>query len=84
MVLCCAADDEGCCSSGVVFLPEYGNAITAYFEGFDYVYGAHFVGHGGAEAGEWCSADDAAEAAEFEFREDFDDEDIIAVEVVEG
>ena len=84
MVLCGAADDEGCCSSGVVFLSEYSDTITAYLEGFDDVDGAHFVGHGGAEAGEWGGANDAAEAAEFEFREDFDDEDVIAVEVVEG
>ena len=79
-----AADDEGCCSRGFVLLAEDGYAITAYFEGFDDVDGAHFVGHGGAEAGEGGGADDAAEAAEFEFGEDFHDEDVVAVEVVEG
>ena len=60
------------------------NAITSYFEGFDNVDFAHFIGHGGAETSERCGADNAAKAAKFEFGEDFDNEDAEAVEVVEG
>jgi len=79
-----APDDKGGGAGGVVFLAEDGDAVAADLEGFDDVDGAHFVGHGGAEAGEGGGADDAAETAEFEFGEDFDEEDAVAVEIVEG
>ena len=84
VVLRRAADHQRRCAGGVLFLPEDGDAVTANFEGLDDVDGAHFVGHGGAEAGEGCAAHDTAEAAELEFGEDFEDEDGIPVEVVQG
>ena len=84
VVLRRAADDERRGAGGVVFLSEDRDAVAADLKGFNDVYGAHFVGHRGTETGKGGSADDAAETAEFEFGEDFDEEDAVAVEVVEG
>jgi len=76
------ADDQGRGPGGVIFLPEDCDAVAADLKGFDNVDVAHFVGHGGAQAGERGGADNAAEAAELEFREDFDEENGEAVKVV--
>ena len=83
VVLRRAAQDQRCGAGRVVLLPEDGDAVAADLERLDDVDGAHLVGHGGPEAGERCGAHDAAQAAELEFREDLDDEDGVAVEVVQ-
>lgn len=77
-----ASDHERGGAGGVVFLSEDRYAVAADFEGFYNVDVAHFIGHGCAEAGKWGSANDAAEATELKFGEDFDDEEAEAVEVV--
>jgi hypothetical protein len=43
---------------------------------------SHLVGSGSTETSERGCADDAAETAEVELRENLDDEDVVAVEVV--
>jgi len=77
-----ASDDERGGAGRVVFLSEDRYAVATDFEGFHDVDVTHFIRHGGAEAGERGSADDAAEAAELEFGEDFDDEEAETVKVV--
>ena len=65
-------------------LAEDGDAVAADFGGFEEVDVAGFVWGGCADAGEGGGVDDAADSAEVEFGEDFEDGDVEAVEVVEG
>ena len=65
-------------------LSEDGDAVAADFFGLEDVDVAGFFGGGRADAGEGGGVDDAAESAEVEFGEDFEDGDVESVEVVEG
>ncbi|KAB8772380.1 hypothetical protein FH972_026669 [Carpinus fangiana] len=85
VVLRGAAQDEGRGARGRGrVLAHEGDAVAAELERLDDVDAAHLVGHGGAEAGEGCGADDGAQAAQVELAEDLEHEDAVPVEVVLG
>ena len=65
-------------------LSEHRDAVPADFSRLEHVDVASFFGGGGADARERGGVDDAADSAEVEFGEDFQDGDVESVEIVEG
>lgn len=77
-------DDDSGGPGSLLSLTEDGNAVSTNLDSLNDVALSHLVDGGRSETGERGGTDDTAEAAEVKLGEDLDDEDAVAVEVVEG
>lgn len=67
-----------------VVLAEHSDAITADFESLADINETSLFGRGCAKAREGSGGYDTAKTTKFKFGEDFEDEDVVSVEIVEG
>ena len=65
-------------------LSEDGDTVATDFHRLKDIDVAGFFGGGCADPSEGCGVDDAADSAEVEFGEDFEDGDVESVEIMEG